>query len=82
MLRRVSSILNLFWEAHWLYLYISSLSFESGTTQPILPPTSNSVKLMTKNWEAEKRMKHSKGGCEAALSLKMEAIFRFLYREL
>jgi len=70
----VSSILNLFCEAHWLY--ISSLSFESGTTQPILPPTSNSVQLMTKNWEAEKRMKQSKSECEAAL--EMEAIFGFL----
>lgn len=56
-------------------LYISSPSFELGTTQPVLPPTSNSVQLMSKNWEAEKRIKQRKNVCEEAL--KMAVIFGF-----
>ena len=69
-LRRVSLTLNLFWDAHWLY--IRSSSFDFGTTQLSWLPTSNSVQLTRES--PQKRIKQKKNGYEA---LKGKAIFGF-----
>lgn len=69
-LRTVSSTLNLFWEAHWLYI---SWFLDFGRTQPPSPPTSNSVDVTKKKWlKEEQRIMRRKALQE---SMKREAIF-------
>ena len=66
----VSSTLNLFWEAHWLYI---SWFLDLGRTQPPSPPTSNSVDVTKKKWLKEEQRIMRRNALQE--SMKREAIF-------
>lgn len=70
-LRTLSSTLNLFLEAHWLYI---SSFLDLGTAQPWSPPTSNSVHVTKQNWLDEKQRITKRRSLQQKLKLR-EAIF-------